>query len=115
MRQGAFRSTLSNKLQDNNLIIIDTFETVEGKTRFWREAMDRFPNKPSPRLIVDTEYREKVGQSIRNFGEDKYVSVNELTIYDLVRFPTLFITNQAIDLITERLRVIKRIHAKASV
>jgi large subunit ribosomal protein L4 len=115
MRQGAFRSALSKKFQENNVTIIDSLEAVDGKTRFWREAIARLPNKTSPRLIVDAEYQNRVGRSVRNFGDDKYVSTDELTIYDLVRFPVLLITNQAVDILSKRLMTKKQSRIKASV
>ena len=39
--QGALRSALASKLADGKLTVVDTLELKEGKTKLYREALDK--------------------------------------------------------------------------
>src|SRR5664279_5299241 len=50
---GALRSALAAKLQDGKLVVVENFELKEGKTKSFRQALDKL-NAKGKTLLVET-------------------------------------------------------------
>jgi large subunit ribosomal protein L4 len=102
MRQAAFKTALSAKVVDGSLIVIDSLSELDGKTKSWAQAVTQLP-KASRALVVSEAKEDIVDRSIRNAPTQKYVGLDGLTVYDIVRFPTLIMTQSAVEALTKRL------------
>ncbi len=102
MRQAAFKLVLSNKVAENHFVIVDSLNTLDGKTKTWATAFAALPTIGGT-LIVNDAKNDMVERSIRNMEKQKVVPVEGLTIADLVRYPFVIVTQDALTALTNRL------------
>jgi large subunit ribosomal protein L4 len=102
MRQGAFKLVLTGKVADKHLIVVDDLNTLDGKTKTWATAYAALPTEGGA-LVVSEAKNDMVDRSIRNVPTQKYVPVEGVTIADLVRYPFVVISQEALTSLTNRL------------
>lgn len=103
MRQAAMKAALSAKVADGKLLIIDSFDQLNGQTKSWNAAYALLPNLAKNMLIVDGTKQDLADRSIRNMPDQKYVGIEGLTTYDIMRFPGLIMSSAALEALTKRL------------
>jgi large subunit ribosomal protein L4 len=106
MRQVALKGVLSSKVATDNLIILDTLNTLDGKTKSWVSIVGKLPKTSEKVLVVSNAKDAMADRAIRNLPTQKYVSLEGLTVFDLLRFPVLILTKDAIDALTTRLATV---------
>lgn len=93
MRQAAIRSALSVKAADNELLVLDSLELPEIKTRLMAQALDRLVGESSALIVLPekNESYQRVVLSTNNIPDAKTVLVNYLNIRDLLGYERLII------------------------
>ena len=99
-RRAALATALTLKVKEGNLRVIKSFELNEMKTKVVRGAIDAL--KTGSTLIVDCD-NEKLAKSARNLPDSRYLNVNGLNVLELLRYPSLVMTESAVKTITARL------------
>jgi large subunit ribosomal protein L4 len=101
---GALRSALAAKLADGKLTVVDSLEIKEGKTKLYREALDKLDAKRTALLV---ENGKTLTQSLvlgaRNLKGVELVLNNEVHPYDLLRYERAIFSKAAIEQLTEAL------------
>ena len=101
---GALRSALAAKLADGKLTVVDSLEIKEGKTKLYREALDKLDAK---RTVLLVENGKTLTQSLvlgaRNLKGVELVLNNEVHPYDLLRYERAIFSKAAIEQLTEAL------------
>jgi large subunit ribosomal protein L4 len=112
---GALRSALASKFADGKLIIVNTFEMKEPKTKLFREALDKLKVNKTV-LIVEVPKRENrnLDLSTRNLAGTELVNANEVHPYHLLRYDSAIFSQPAIEKLQISLKstVSKRQHKK---
>lgn len=101
-RRLAIKSALTVKLQEGELVILDSINFDEPKTKSVLQLMNDFkiPNKKV--LIVTGEMIENVEKSARNIPGVKAIPASSsLNVYDLLYHDKVFFTKDAITRIEE--------------
>ncbi|EEU20639.1 50S ribosomal protein L4 [Lactobacillus mulieris] len=98
VRRLAIKSVLSQKLQDNNLIILDQLSLDAPKTKEFKAVLGNL-NVDSKVLVVSDN--ENVQLSARNLENVKVVPVNGLNVVDAVNYDKLILTQDAVKRIEE--------------
>ena len=100
----ALRSVLSAKAKDGSLVVIDKLGIKKPDTK---EAARILANlKAANKVTVVLGNDDEVAiKSIRNLSQARAIMVSELNLYDLVDCSKLVITKEALDTVTEVLRV----------
>lgn len=99
VRRAALYSALTTKVDDGKLLVLDKFELPEAKTKHVVALLKRFDlNKV---LIVDAQPQDSASRSARNLQGVKYVGANGVNVYDLLRYETLVLTQDAIAKVQE--------------
>jgi large subunit ribosomal protein L4 len=101
VRKSALRMALTDKVQDNHLIIVDDFSLPEIKTKKFVETLKRFDVKKA--LIVTGAKSENLERSSKNVPLIKVMRHEGLNVYDLLRYDHLFIEQPAVQKIEEAL------------
>jgi len=101
VRKAALRMALSDKVQCDQLIIIDDFALPEIKTKRFVEAIDQFDVRKA--LIVTNEKSENLEKSSKNVPKVKVMRHEGLNVYDILKYDTLFLERMAVDKIQEAL------------
>src|SRR5579872_3698595 len=102
--QGALRSALASKLADGKLTVVDSLELKEGKTKLYRQALDKLDAK---RTALIVENGKTLSQALmlgaRNLKGVELVLNNEVHPYDLLRYDRAIFSKAAIEQLTESL------------
>ena len=100
VRRLAMKSALSTKVQEGNLIVLDTLTMDEFKTKKIA-AMLKALNVEKKALIVTAEADPKVYRSANNIAGVKTAAVNTLNVYDILNGGKMIAPKNAIAKIEE--------------
>jgi large subunit ribosomal protein L4 len=101
VRRSALRMALTDKVQDNHLIVVADFSLPEIKTKKFVETLRRFDVRKA--LIVTGGKSENLEKSSKNVPQIKVMRYEGLNVYDLLRYDHLFIEQPAVRKIEEAL------------
>ena len=101
VRRLALKMALSARCQEGNLVVIDTFDLPEIKTRKFVEVMKNFGFENC--LVVTPDIENQLQLSSRNAVGYQVLPVAGLNVYDILRYSKLMIVQQGLDTIEERL------------
>ena len=115
MRRLALRSALSAKARDGQLVVVDSFAELEGRTK----AMVGFLNALGPArgtVVALGEQLEAVGHAGANLPDVKVLLAGYLNLHDLLKHHRLILDREAVQYIEEtwgeaseeRLRAVRR-------
>ncbi|MDV4152474.1 50S ribosomal protein L4 [Clostridium sp. AL.422] len=99
MRRVAMKSALTSKVQDNQMIVLESLAFEAPKTKKMVEVLKAFDAKKT--LIVTGESNEVLYKSARNIADVQIMPVNNINVYDLLKFEKLIITKDAVSKIEE--------------
>ena len=99
MRRVAFKSALSAKVAENEMIVIDSLEFDAPKTKAMLEILSAFGAKKT--LIVVENSNENVYKSARNIPGVQVSHVNTLNVYDILKYEKFIVTKDAVSKIEE--------------
>jgi len=98
MRRAAYRSALSVKAKDSQIVVVDALEMSSPKTREMAGLVDRLGLDGSV-LIMLPEGNEKVELSARNLPSVKTLRASYLNIRDLLGYDYLLIPQSSLPVI----------------
>lgn len=99
MRRVAFKSALSSKVVENEIIVLDSLELDAPKTKEIVKLLSAFDAKKT--LIVTAEANENVYKSARNIEGVAVLPVNNLNVYDILKYEKFIVTKDAVSKIEE--------------
>lgn len=99
MRRVAMVSALSSKVRDNEIVVIDSLELAAPKTKMMVSLLKALNVKKT--LIVTAESNENAYKSARNIEGVAIIPVNNINVYDLLKYENLVITKDAVSKIEE--------------
>ncbi len=99
-KRAALKSALTDKLQNNNLIVVDELKMDDKKTKRFAEVMVNL-KATRKALVVLSEKDENVVLSARNLPEVKTALTNTINVYDVMNARTLVLTKDAVTKIEE--------------
>lgn len=89
----ALKSALSSKVAENELIVVEDLNLEAPKTKAIVDMLKKFEAKKT--LIVTTESNEVVYKSARNIAGVQVLPVNNLNVYDILKYEKFIITKDA--------------------
>jgi len=101
MRLVALKSVLSDKVKNNNFIILDNLELKNGKTK---EIINLFNNlhlDNNKVLIVIDKEDELIRRAVRNLEGTMVTTANKINTFELVNYEKILITKNALKVIEE--------------
>jgi len=121
MRKKALAMALTRKLQDGEILFVDSFGISAPKTAAAKKALvalsgvkgfERLASKKNAAFIAVPERSEAALKSFRNIGSVEYDSVANLNPVDVLKYKYLIIENPEASLKTIEKRVSKKEHTK---
>ncbi len=101
---GALRSALASKLADGKLIVVESFDAPQAKTKVFRQALDRFEARKTVLLVeASQQLNEKVYLGTRNLAGVELVLSSEVHPYDLLRYEHAIFSKAAMEALQETL------------
>lgn len=99
MRRTAMKSALTSKVQDNEMIVLESLDFNAPKTKEMIKVLNAFEAKKT--LIVVAESNDNVYKSARNLPGVAVVPVNNINVYDILKYEKLMVTKDAVSKIEE--------------
>ena len=98
-KRAALKSALTNAVQENKLIVVDEIKFDEIKTKNFQAMLDALKVEKAF-VLLDSNDKNTV-LSARNIADIKTVGVNELNVYDVLKYQTVVATKAAVEKIQE--------------
>ena len=99
MRRVAMLSALTSKVQNDEMVVLESLVMDAPKTKTVVGMLNAFEAKKT--LIVTAESNEAVYKSARNIEGVTVMPVNNINVYDLLKYPKVIMTKDAVSKIEE--------------
>ncbi len=100
VRRLALKSALSNKVQENSLLVLDALSLAAPKTKDMAGVLNNLKVERKV-LIVTSEYDQNVALSARNIPGAKFVDAAGINVLDLVAHDKVIVTKDAVAKVEE--------------
>ncbi len=101
MKISAFKSAISAKLADNEVVVLDSITLEAPKTKLFKEIMNNFEVGTKKVLYVLGEKNDDILRASKNISNASVTYAEVLNTYDVVANSKLYITEEAIKKIEE--------------
>lgn len=101
IRRTALKVVLTSKLQDKQIVILDSFDLAEVKTKAFAQAITGLGLKKA--VVITPGSNENLERSSRNIADCKVLRVDGLNCYDLLNHTHLVILKDSLAGIEARL------------
>ncbi|MCM1044093.1 MAG: 50S ribosomal protein L4 [Candidatus Gastranaerophilales bacterium] len=98
-KRAALKSALTNKVQENNLLVLDELKFDEIKTKNFVNVMKNLNVEKGLVVIADND--QNVVMSARNMADVNTIPVNTINVYDIMKAKKLVLTKDAVAKIEE--------------
>ena len=98
-RRAALKSALTNCVKDNNFYVLDDIKFDEIKTKKFQTVLNNL--KLDKAFVVLDSNDKNVILSARNINTVKTGSVNEINVYDILKYEKMLVTKKAVENIEE--------------
>lgn len=95
VKQSALRSALSVRFKNERLTVVNAFDLEKISTKGFVEVLDRFELKKA--LIVIDGDNTQLELSARNLPFVKVMRAEGVNVYDILKYPSLVMTESAVD------------------
>lgn len=95
----ALKSALSSKVAENEIIVLEDLKLDAPKTKIIAEMLNKFEAKKT--LIVVKESNDVIYKSVRNIEGASVIPVNNLNVYDILKYEKFIITKDAAQMVEE--------------
>lgn len=99
LRKVAIKSALSSKVVDNQIVVLENLDLEAPKTKEMVKVLNAFEAKKT--LIVTAEVNENVYKSARNIEGVAVIPVNNINVYDILKYEKFIVTKDAVSKIEE--------------
>ncbi len=99
MKRVAMKSALTSKVNDSNLLVLESLELQTPKTKEIVKMLNAFEAKKV--LIVVPVADEIAYKSVRNIEGATIIPVNNLNVYDILKHEKFIVTKEAVEKIEE--------------
>ena len=100
-KKNSIASLISEKNQNNNLLILSDFNSEIKKTKEMSSVLKKLDISNSL-IILDKSSKEKIEKSIRNIPNIKVTDVNHFSAFDIVKFKKVVFTESSVKELEKR-------------
>ena len=98
-KQLAMKSVLTSKVNESKFIVLDQLKLAEIKTKQIKAVLDNL--KVEKALIVTKEKDDVVVKSANNLPKVATTALNNINVYDILKYDTVVVTSEAVAAIEE--------------
>jgi len=99
-RRAALASALSARVQENSLVIVKDFDLQEAKTKVVASALQSLQ---TPKALVVDSNNVSLKRATKNLSTAKFLDQKGLNVYDILSYPSLIMTQKAVETLQARL------------
>jgi large subunit ribosomal protein L4 len=101
VRKAALRVALSDKLREEQMLVLRDFGLTEIKTKVALEVLNNLESTNT--LVVTGSANEMLEKSLRNLPKVKLLKADGLNVYDILKYDRLLLMEDAVQPIEEAL------------
>lgn len=94
------RTALSQLKKEGKLFVVDSMTSTDGKTKDIAQKLKNFGLAKA--ILIDGKADEKFGRAARNLAKFRYMGVEGMNVYDLLKYDNVIISKGSIPAIVER-------------
>lgn len=98
-RRAALRSVLTSKVQENKLIVLESLTMAEPKTKEMQKVLNNL--NAGKALVVIASDDKNIFLSTKNIADVQLSTVNQMNVYDVLKYNTVVVTKDAVASIEE--------------
>lgn len=98
-RRAALKSALTNAVNEKKFVVLDELKFDEIKTKNFKAVLDAL-NLKKALVVLDSNDKNTV-LSARNIEGIKTAQVNEINVYDIMKYSTVLVTKAAVAKVEE--------------
>ena len=98
-KRAALKSALTSRVADNKFVVVDELKLDEIKTKKFVEVLNNL--KVEKALVVLNEMDTNVIKSAQNLATVKTTQINELNVFDVLKYDTVVVSKAAVATIEE--------------
>jgi large subunit ribosomal protein L4 len=102
IRKQALQMAISDKINENKLLVLDSFDLPEIKTKAFVQIINNL-NVESALIVIDSE-NENLNYSSRNYKPVKLIQTQGLNVYDILLYQHLIVLQPAFEKIKDRIQ-----------
>jgi large subunit ribosomal protein L4 len=99
-KRTAIRQALTLASDDNKVKVVETFTTMEGKTKDMAKFLSKIEASGKILCVVSQKHKSKE-RATQNIPELKVVSAKYLTVFDILNANQIIFTGEALEIINE--------------
>ncbi len=100
LKRVAMKSVLTSKVREDKMVVLNEIQFEVPKTKEMVKLVDKFEvNKKA--LVVTVDVNKNVYRSSTNLENVKVIPVNNINVYDLLKYEKLIITQDAVKKLEE--------------
>ena len=100
LKRVAMKSVLTSKVREDKMVVLNEIQFEAPKTKEMVKLVDKFEvNKKA--LVVTVDVNKNVYRSSTNLENAKVIAVNNINLYDLLKYEKLIITQDAVKKLEE--------------
>lgn len=100
----AFRKALSARILSGDVLIVDSFEIKESKTKQFISLVESLHGGVRRTLVIATSFTESTFLAARNVQNDLLITATEVNTENLLAFDKIIITKDALEALGNRLQ-----------
>lgn len=100
VRRLAMKSALSSKIQNSEVIVLDSLNMDAPKTKEFAQILNNI-NAAKKALVVIADKNDNVIKSARNIEGVQTALVNTMNVYDILKYDSFIITTDAVKKVEE--------------
>lgn len=101
MRLVALKSVLSDKIKNNNIIILNNLELKNGKTKEINNLLNNLNIDNNKVLIIIDKEDGLIRRAVRNLEGVMVTTANKINTFELVNYEKIIMTKNALEVIEE--------------
>lgn len=102
MKQKALQMSLTDKVNENNFVVVDELKLVEIKTKNLVNILNKLPTKAAKSVLIVLPAKDEIMvKSLRNLNNVKSILADSLNVVDILKYEFLLIDKPALAKLTK--------------
>ena len=101
VKQKALAMVLSDKVANDKLVLVESYNMPEAKTKVLQTAFSKLPNKNRPTLVVTKNAEENIVRASKNLPRVETINFGSLNLVDLMKKEYLVINKELLKKVSE--------------
>ncbi|MDQ5938390.1 MAG: large subunit ribosomal protein [Patescibacteria group bacterium] len=103
-KAAAFKMVMADKLTSDRLIVVDSYDMKDAKTKTLQDALKKLPVTGKSVLIVTASAKDNVNLAAKNLKKIETIFVGSLNVVDLLKYHYLVVNKAMLTKIQEHYR-----------